>query len=226
MSKLLEIVANQIRFLFFRPISPDFKNDGNYYLALGIFTAWLAGIGRYWDNPRAELWQYLGLGSLAYIFVLALILWLLVMPLRPENWSYKNVLTFVGMTSLPGVIYATPVERFLSFEASQDANVAFLAIVAAWRVALLFQYLKKSAKLQGFTIVIAALLPLVLIVTVLTALNLEHVVFRLMAGLEDHEKTANDAAYLWLVFITYFSVLASPILVLIYGGMIYFTHHE
>jgi hypothetical protein len=36
---------------------------GRLYLAIGLVAACLAGIGRYWDNPRAHLWQHLGMGS-------------------------------------------------------------------------------------------------------------------------------------------------------------------
>lgn len=60
MNKFMEVISTEFKFLFFRPISPDFKNDGNYYLALGIITAWLAGIGRYWDNPKAVKGQLKG----------------------------------------------------------------------------------------------------------------------------------------------------------------------
>ncbi len=211
-----EVLATEIRFLAFKPVRPDLARYGNYYLALGLLTAWLAGIGRYWDNPRADLWQYAGLGSLAYVFILSLVLWLLIKPLRPDNWSYKSVLIFVGMTSPPAILYAIPVEKYFSLETAQIINVWFLAVVAVWRVVLLFLYLMRSAKLGGFTVVVAALLPLVIIVSLLTMLNLEHVVFRIMAGLTEDEKSANDAAYTILVLITYFSVLASPVLFLSY----------
>lgn len=49
--------------------------DWKAFLAYGFIFTWLAGVGRYWDNPRAELWQIMGLGSIAYVFVLALIIW-------------------------------------------------------------------------------------------------------------------------------------------------------
>jgi hypothetical protein len=181
----------------------------------------LAGVGRYWDNPRAELWQYLGLGSVAYIFVLAFILWVLIKPLKPENWSYRSVLTFVGMTSPPALFYAIPVERYFSLSTAQTMNVWFLLIVASWRVILLVLYLKRSAKLSAGAIIIAALLPLTIIVSILTALNLEHVVFRIMAGLMEDERSANDAAYTVLWLITTLSVMASPLLVISYLVMIY-----
>lgn len=109
----------------------------------------------------------------------------------------------------------------MTLESAQLANVWFLAIVAIWRVALLGNYLKTVARLSGLAVLVATLLPLTLIVTILTALNLEHVVFKLMAGLEDHEKSANDAAYGTLVVITYFSVLVSPILLGMYFWLIH-----
>ena len=43
---------------------------------------------------------------------------------------------FVGLTALPGWLYAVPVERFLPLDTAQAVNAGFLALVAAWRVAL------------------------------------------------------------------------------------------
>jgi len=217
---LRKIISDQIRLLTFR----SFKIDTaiiNWYLAFGIGFTWLCGVGRYWDNLRADLWQYLGLGSVIYVFVLALILWLMILPLKPRNWRYKNVLLFVSLTAPPAILYAIPIERFMSFESSQRANVWFLAIVATWRVALLLKYLNSVAGLSGLRVLVATLLPLTLIVTALTLLNLEHVVFRLMAGLESHERSANDSAYAVLVLITTFSVMASPVLLAMYGWLVY-----
>ena len=219
-NKLKKIATDELKFLLFIPIQLD-RSILNWYLAFGICFSWLCGIGRYWDNPRAELWQYLGLGSVAYIFSLALILWLLIYPLKPQHWSYKSVLLFVSMTSPPAILYAIPVERFMELGAAQTANVWFLAVVATWRVALLVRYLSTVAGLSGGAIVIATLLPLTLIVSSLTALNLEHVVFKIMAGLEDHEKSANDMAYGILFLITYFSVFTFPLLLVGYLLLIF-----
>lgn len=226
MQKISEVIRTEFRFLLFQRVKPDMTNLANFYLAFGILTAWLVGVGRYWDNPRADLWQYLGLGSVAYIFILALILWLLIMPLKPENWSYKLVLIFVGMTSLPGILYAIPVERYFTMETASLMNVIFLAFVATWRVVLLFLYMMRSAKLSGLSVVVACVLPLTIIVSALAALNLEHVVFRIMAGLTEDEKSANDAAYTILLLITYFSYLASPVLLLTYVVMIFKRRKE
>ncbi|MCG8673356.1 MAG: hypothetical protein MI867_28460 [Pseudomonadales bacterium] len=206
--------------MIFKPIKIDLSIF-SWYLAFGIGFSWLCGIGRYWDNPRADLWQYLGLGSVAYIFILALILWLLIWPLKPNHWKYKNVLLFVSMTSPPAILYAIPVERFMTLEAAQTTNVWFLAVVALWRVALLVRYLNSVAGLSGGAIVVATLMPLTLIVSSLTALNLEHVVFRIMAGLEDHEKSANDMAYGILFLITFFSLYTFPFLLVAYLFLVF-----
>jgi hypothetical protein len=182
---------------------------------------WLAGIGRYWDNPRAELWQIAGLGSLAYVFSLALVLWLLILPLRARRWSYRNVLLFVCLTSPPALLYAIPVERFMSGEAALAANAWFLGIVASWRVALLLVFLKRDAGLRAWEAIVACLLPLALIVVSLALLNLEHVVFNLMSGIRAEDRSVNDAAYLVVLTLSYFSFLASPLLAIAYLWLVF-----
>jgi hypothetical protein len=209
-----KVLADQRDILLFRPFKPDLKQHRLAYFAWGLFVTWLAGLGRYWDHPNAEPWQYAGLGSLAYVFVLAIVLWAMVAPLYPRNWSYSNVLIFVMLTSLPAVLYAIPVEKFLSPAAAQTANVIFLAIVAGWRVALLFAFLKHAGGLNGSRAFVATFLPLAGIVTALTVLNLEKAVFDIMGG--GHESTANDAAYMILFLITVLSVIASPFLLIAY----------
>jgi len=214
-SLIKTILKDQVRLLTFRSIRPN-PAQYRYYLMFALLVTWLCGIGRYWDNPRAELWQYLGLGSVAYVFSLALVLWLIVIPLNPSRWSYRNVLLFVALTSAPALLYAIPVERFSDFETAASLNVWFLAIVASWRVALLFRFLKTAASLSIEKVIVAALLPLTLIVVSLTALNLEHVVFRIMAGLSEDEKSVNDSAYAILVLITGVSSLLFPLALLSY----------
>jgi hypothetical protein len=216
---LSEVLRTEAKLLAFRPVKPDMTRHGHLYLGLGFVSAWLAGVGRYWDNPRAELWQHLGLGSVLYIVILAALLWLLTRPLRPRNWSYLGVLTFVGLTSPPALLYAVPVERFFTLETARTINVWFLAIVAAWRVALLFLYLRRSAGLGRIAAIVATFLPLVLIVTALAFLNLEHVVFQIMGGLEETEASANDDAYMVLLVLTWASVWVAPVLLIGYGWL-------
>ncbi len=211
-----ELLRDVGRLLTFRRMGAGVRSHANAYLGFGLAMTWLAGIGRYWDNPRAELWQLAGLGSVAYVFSLALLLWLLILPLRARRWTYRNVLLFVCLTSPPALLYAIPVERFMSGEAALAANAWFLGIVASWRVALLLVFLKRDAGLRAWEAVVACLLPLALIVVSLALLNLEHVVFNLMSGIRAEDQSANDAAYMIVVMLSYFSFLASPLLVIAY----------
>ena len=63
---LPKILRDQRDLLLFRPFRPSIKEHWPAYLAWGLLTAWLAGIGRYWDHPNAAWWQYAGLGSVSF----------------------------------------------------------------------------------------------------------------------------------------------------------------
>jgi hypothetical protein len=200
-----DVVSTTLRLIFFRASRAELIDLGWKHLAFGLCCAWLVGIGRYWDNPRVGLAQHLGLGSVAYVFVLALFLWLIVWPLRPQHWSYFRVLTFVSLVSPPAILYAIPVEYFCSVDTANSLNLLFLAVVATWRVALLVFSLRRLGELDWFSIIIATLLPLTLIIVTLTVLNLEKAVFSIMGGIQ--EPTASDASYGFLVLLSYFSIL-------------------
>jgi hypothetical protein len=212
---LKEYLRRIARILTFRVTAGDLERLGLADLAVGLVMTWLVGMGRHWDNPRASPLQHLGVGSVVYVFVLALYLYLVVAPMRPERWGYRRLLTYVALTSPPAALYALPVERWLSLTSAAVANVWFLAVVAAWRVAMYAVYLRRWAGLRGYAQFCAAVLPLVLLVAALAALNLDHVVFRIMAGLRD-DHTANDLAYLVLLALTWFSIFFSPVLLVMY----------
>ena len=63
---------------------------------------------------------------------------------------------------------------------------------------------------------VAFFLPLASIVAALASLNLEHAVFELMAGLRPTQHTSSDSAYALVIFLTWMSMLASPMLALLY----------
>ena len=184
---LKQFLMDEYRFLTFRAPSGAIREHPGAYLAFGLLLTWAAGVGRYWDSPDAFYWQYLGFASLAYVFLLALVLWSLVAPLGPRNWSYRNVLLFLALTAPPALLYAVPVERFLELATAHAVNSAFLAVVATWRVALLFVFLKSVAGLTGFTIVIAALLPLALVIDGIALMGFQQVVYQNMVGAHDPE---------------------------------------
>jgi hypothetical protein len=215
------LLTDEWRFLTFRPVSAAVHTQWQAFLAFGLVFTWLAGIGRYWDNPRAELWQTLGLGSLAYVFTLALIIWGLLAPLRPKHWSYRNVLLFITLTAPPAVLYAIPVERLVAADVARAANAWFLAIVATWRVALLVVFLRRTAGLSPAAVFVATFLPLTIIVVSLSLLNLEHVVFNIMAGIKEEERSPNDSAYGVVLMLSMFSFTLAPFLFLAYLVMVY-----
>lgn len=218
---LKTIAVDQWRLLTFRQPSSAIATHWRAYLVFGLVCTWLAGIGRYWDNPRAHLIQYLGLGSVIYACCLAVVLWLLIAPLRPNRWSFRNVLIFVSFTSLPSLLYAIPVERFMTMGNAQSANAWFLTVVAVWRVALLWVFLRRFAQLPTDTALIATLLPLTLILVSLTTLNLEHVVFAFMSGIEPETVSSSDMAYGTVVVLSMFSLMASPFLLIFYALKVY-----
>jgi hypothetical protein len=218
MSELLpdrSILSAVVRLLTFRITREEFLHFNHRHLAFGIACTWVVGVGRWWDDPGASLLQHLGIGSVVYIFILSALLWLVIWPLKPQNWSYRHVLTFVALTSPPAILYAIPVERLASLGTARTLNVWFLATVAAWRVALLFFYLGRHARLSAFPVAVAALLPITFVVVALTLLNLERAVFDVMGGLREGG-TANDSSYGVLVTLTLLSMLLFVPLALCY----------
>lgn len=185
----------------------------------GLIGTWIVGMGRYWDDPGAKVLQHLGLGSVIYIFVLAALIWLIVFPFRIEKWNYFTVLTFISLTSFPAIFYAIPVERFMSIEAANTLNVWFLAIVAAWRLGLLYYFLSKFTKLSLGKILTITLMPICLIISALTALNLHRVVFNIMGGVRN--PTPHDSAYVVLLFLTTISIILIGPLLIAYIVFIY-----
>ena len=210
-----EIIRQEWLLLTFRETRIDLSRHQTAFLVFAVIATWLAGIGRYWDHPNAYWWQYAGLGSLAYIVVLSLLLWLLVLPLRPKRWSYLIVLTFVGLTAPPAWLYAVPVERFMSLDLAATVNMLFLLVVAVWRVALYGVFLNRAAGLSGLAWVAALFLPLTLIVTALAMLNLEHAVFEIMGGL-DTDPTSSDRAYFVVIALSAVSFVTAPVLFVAY----------
>lgn len=215
-SDLIEVVITEVKLLCFMPVKPDLKRHRWHYLALGILTAWIAGIGRYWDNPRASHWQHLGIGSVLYLFILAGVIWCFMAPLRPRNWTYLNVLIFIGMTSPPAFLYAIPVEKYYSLETAQTINIWFLGIVALWRMVLLTLYLQRSGGLGKFESIVGMLCPIDLVIVSLTILNLQHAAFEMMGGIERSRQTPHDGVYEILILLTFLSVYAFPVLLGLY----------
>ena len=184
----------------------------NYrHFLTGLIGTWLVGIGRYWDDVDAGLLQHAGLGSVIYIFCLSFFIWLIVKPFFVKDWSYSRVLTFISLTSFPAIFYAIPVERFSSIAVANRINVWFLAIVAAWRLGMLYYFLNTFTRLGFTNILTITLMPICLIITSLTILNLHRVVFDIMGGRRN--PTPHDGAYTVLLVLTAVSaILIIPLL--------------
>lgn len=165
------------------------------HLAFGLVATWLVGIGRYWDNPRVGWEQKVGVGSVVYVFALATVLFLTLLPFGVPAVRWRNLLTYVTLTAPPAVIYAIPVERWMTPAAARTTNVEFLGVVAAWRVALWLVYLVRVARVGWLGTMTSFLLPLCAIVGALCALNLERAVFDFMGGLDERQRTSADGAY-------------------------------
>jgi len=221
-----EVLGTIARFLVFLPARPDLKRLAPLYIAVGLVFAWLAGMGRHLDNDRAELWQRLGLGSVAYVFMMALFLWLILLPLRPNNRSFLVVLVFVCMTAPPALLYAVPVKILFPRETAAEWRTAFLVIVSIWRVSLLAVFLKRACGFKVGEAVVMTLFPLVFIVTALAGLNLDHVVFDLMRGVRDQDRSINDSANGVLVLLSFGSILLSPFLLGAYAILILVRHQR
>lgn len=215
----MSLTKSIIRLLTFKLTRDEMLQFNKKHFIAGLIGTWFVGMGRYWDDEGASLLQHLGLGSVIYIFVLTAFIWLIVKPFFVENWSYFTVLTFISLTSFPAILYAIPVEKFVSIKTATTMNVWFLVIVAGWRLCLLYYFLRHFTKLGLPNILTITLMPICLIIASLTALNLHRVVFNIMGGFS--EPNVHDGAYTVLMFLTVISIFLTLPLLLAYGIGIY-----
>ncbi len=218
-------VRTLLRVLTFRATADDFAALGSRHLILGLACTWLVGAGRHWDNPRVAPWEKTGLGSVAYVFVLAAVFFVFLLALRPRRSSFANLVTFIALTSPPGLLYAIPVERLVDLAVANSVNAWFLAIVATWRVALLLRYLFVHAGLRWPAVLVGAFLPLCLVVTTLWVLNLDRVVFDFMSGMAD-TASPHAAAYGVLGLLTLASIWLVVPLLLAYVALAVHAHRR
>jgi hypothetical protein len=211
---LSSVVIDTLNLLTFRLSRERFLAFGRWHLAFGLGCTWLAGVGRYWDNPEASILQHLGVGSIVYIFILALVLLFFISPLWSDGLSYFRVLTFLALVSPPAILYAIPVEKFVDIATANGINAWFLIIVATWRVWLLLYFMIHLLSMKPMAAISASLLPISIIVLVLVFLNLEHAVFNIMGGITT--PTPNDASYNVLLFVLVLAVLTFPVTVITY----------
>jgi len=220
----MDLTKSITRLLTFKLTRDEMLKFNLKHFIAGLIGTWIVGMGRYWDDKGASLLQHLGLGSVIYIFVLAAFIWLIIKPFFVDNWNYFTVVTFIGLTSFPAILYAIPVEKFVSMETARTLNVWFLIIVAGWRLWLLYYFLKYYTKLSVGNILTVTLMPICLIISTLTALNLHRVVFNIMGGFR--EPNAHDDAYFILMVLTGISAFLTIPLLLAYILGIYNSYRK
>lgn len=196
------------RVLVFRASWEDYEGLRPGHFWAGLAVTWIVGMGRYWDDPRAVPLQVFGIGSVIYIFLLAAVLWVIFKPIAPERFSYFNLLTFIALTSVPAALYAIPIEKWTDLPTANRINLIFLCVVAIWRVALLFHYLRIFGRLGWVRTFVCGTMPLALIFLALLFLNLHHVVLNIMGGIREADQSSQDAAYGILLLL---SILAVPL---------------
>jgi hypothetical protein len=167
-------------------------------------------MGRYWDAPDPSLLQRLGLGSLLFVFAFSGLVWLLVLPLKPQRSSYRQLLTFLALMSPVALLYAIPVEMMFDPRTAQFINIGFLGAISAWRVSLLGFYLGRLVGLPRAAAAVGTLLPILTVMIGLAAANAQHQVFSEMARVSPD----GPAAFTWTIEVMTSSVIAlfTPVL--------------
>jgi hypothetical protein len=185
MNPVLRCLCLQIRILTLTANRNELLSIDSNVLVWGLVMVWLAGIGRYWDAPLEPFFMRSGLPSLIYIFVLGAFLWMFIFLLRPANWSYMRLVTYISMTAVPAFLYAIPFERMYGVDKGAEYNAIALVVVATWRVLMLGNYLVRVSNLNVFCVLVAVLLPLMTIVSVLMGLHKTVDAIATMGGIRD-----------------------------------------
>ena len=207
------------RVLFFRASKEDFDQLSWRTLLVALPFVWLVGLGRWWDDPRdIEPYVRMGLGSVLYVFVLSLLLWLVTLPFRHHRTKYFRIAAFVAATSPPAALYAIPIERW-SFDFASSFNLVALVIVSAWRVALLLRFFKVGLRFKGEDAFVVGALPVFLIVFFLAFFGLSGRIADIMGGLRENLPT--DQMENMVTMIGMISFCVTPLLLLWYVSLVW-----
>lgn len=206
------------RVLTFRATYEELTRHSVMMCIIGMGITMAVGIGRYWDDPRQlEMGKVMGFGSLAYAFLFAFTLFLLLLPFG-RKIRYIDSLAFVTATAAPGIVYAMPIEVMVSDDLSYRYNLVALLFVSAYRVALFVWFLKKVCDLTIPQTVVTTLLPLSTIVAGLMISNRMVLILDVMGGFRGAteptriEETLQAIGSLALIF--------SPTMVALYIALI------
>lgn len=206
------------RILTFRAKREELAQNPLAVLAIAIVITWLVGIGRWWDDPRElPFFVRLGAGSVIYVFGLSLVLWIISWPLVAQKPNYLLVAAFVASTSLPGLVYAVPMEQWTDLNTASGYNVAALAFVSLYRVSLLFWFFARILQMSKGVAAVATLLPLAAITLTLSLLGHGARIMDIMGGFRD--RMSKTDMEMWVAMLGCLSWVVGPILLIIYLGV-------
>ena len=206
------------RTLTFRAKREELKENVAARLVTALVITWIVGIGRWWDDPRdLPFFVRMGVGSVLYVFGMAAILWATFAPLVSERLGAHHFVAFVASTSLPGLVYAVPIERWTDMDTAATYNVFALLFVSVYRVSLLIWFCLRINKLNWTESMVVTFLPISVIAFSLTALGHAASVMDIMGGLRDRMSKSDMEMIVGLIGCL--SVVCGPVLLLIYIAM-------
>jgi hypothetical protein len=207
------------RILTFRATPEEIEDNWAALILVGLALTWVVGIGRWWDDPRdIPTFARYGVGSLLYVFGLSTLLWILTAPVTEPRTNWFHVICFVAATSVPGIVYAVPIE-LIAPDSAPTYNVIALSFVSSYRVSLLVWFLLKICGLRVVEAVIVAVLPISVIAGTLVAMGMGGHVLDIMGGLRERiEPTAVEQV---ISTIGGISCCLGPISLLLYLFMIF-----
>jgi hypothetical protein len=209
------------RVLTFRTTAEDVAKWCYWELGLGLICTWLVGIGRWWDDPRdLPLPVTLGLGSIAYVWIFTFVMWVLIHPIVDNPPTILQVLTFVCFVSPPAALYAIPVEHWTGMETAIQLNLAFLFIVAVYRVSLLIRFFVVAIKMSIGKALLTTFLPISIAIVSIAVMNMMIKIIEFMGGVRE-EASRRTSMEQFVVIIRDICVVAAPILILCYLWTLY-----
>jgi hypothetical protein len=143
--------------------------ESRWSLVVGSILVVTAGVARHYDQ-KYLIWEWwvvqpfmIAVVSSFAIFLTAWIGLRMGRPKRDDRPHFlQQYLSFLGaflMTSPLAWLYAIPVEQWMSLENAARVNIALLALVAFWRVALMVRVLCLVTKAHWLRCLVVVLLP-------------------------------------------------------------------
>lgn len=218
---MLNVLRDTARLLTFRLSREEFAAFTPAHLVFGLLCCWLAGIGRFWGTPDLPWTAHLGLGSLVYPWLLALVVAVLIHPLTAwRGVPYLSVVAFIALTGPIAFAYAPLTPEAFGVEGASVLRAGAMSVVSAWRLALLAWFLVHLAGLSWFEAGVVLALLLTGLVSSLVALNLDGAIFNLMRGMAPAQTIADDS-YALLVGLGLLALLALPVTGLSYLSLLW-----